>query len=809
MMVRSALSELRAHPGRFAAVLLAIVMGVGFAVGTLVATASLATAQGHSVAAEVSRLDVVVTSRDGSLDTRAISAISKVTGVRAVEPALSNFATFRGPVSHGTLRLTNIPRSPEMRWYTLDSGRWPAADAELAVDAGTAKRNSWQLGSQVRIGDGAEARTVTVVAILLTGVSAAADSTDSGYGVSAVVARFGGGQVGRAGVLIRNGFTAGQVADAINAGVPGASAITAAQFTADAVRSVTGGTDVLTVILLAFVALAGLVAAMVVANTFTILITARQRQIALLRCVGATGAQVRRSALVEALAVAVLGSAIGVGVGIGAGRIACALAGINGSDFTVGTLGVVVAALVGVVVAVIAALAPTARAMRIPPIAALRPVDTADRLRTVGRVRVVVGGLFFMGGGVILGGAVHLKNLGIAVVGGALTAVGVLLLLRLVLPPILTLVGRGAELFGVPGRLAVANTLRNPGRAAATCTALVVGVGAVVTILVASSSAQAGLDRALSISNPLDFQLSTDKGALPGNVAGQLAKIDGVGNAQPVLGTTVDVDAVSYHLFGPTQEQLHEVLRAGELHAGEVGMAAHVARDLGVRAGDPITLRRGSSAVVLKVASRGFTADGSLVVLRADLEKLDGTAGVQAIWIKFAAGAAPDDVIALVNPVVAPLPGVDLSGSGVQRAAQAEILGTLIKVALALLAVTVVIALVGIGNTLGLSVIERTRESALLRALGLRRRQLRYMLAIESGLLALVGTVVGSFFGVLFGWAAVGAAFGQANQPVTLTVPAGQLGMVLGGAVLAGVLASVVPARRAARATPTQALVEV
>ncbi len=162
-----------------------------------------------------------------------------------------------------------------------------------------------------------------------------------------------------------------------------------------------------------------------------------------------------------------------------------------------------------------------------------------------------------------------------------------------------------------------------------------------------------------------------------------------------------------------------------------------------------------------------------------------------------------------MNKAVAPFTGVDVSGSGAERAATADVLNTLITVALALLAVAIVIAVVGIGNTLGLSVVERTQESALLRALGLQRAQLRFMLAIEAALLALVAAAVGTFFGIFFGWAAVAATFGQAGRSAVLSVPTGQLLLVCAAAILAGVLASVLPGRSAARTTPVQALVEV
>lgn len=805
-MVRSALAELRAHPARFAAVCLAIVLGVGFAAGTLVYTSSFNNALHRAVAADVSRVDVVLTSEQGPVD---LAAVAKVPGVHHVEPVLRSFGDFAGPAGRGFLELVNIPADPAQRWYSLAAGRWPQSGYELAVDRGTATRNSWTLGSRISLGTGPTARQIDIVAILNTGISPLADTSDSGYGTLALLRTLPPSGMQTAYLTVAGGFTADQVAASIRSAL-GASvtATTAAAVASAAVQQLGGGTDVLTVILLAFVALAGLVAAIVVANTFTILITQRQRQIALLRCIGATGAQVRRSALAEAALVAVVGSVLGVAAGIGIGRIACAVAGIDGGDVRLDPIPLGLAGAVGIIVTLIAALAPTGRASRIPPMAALRPVESVERSASVGRVRIALGALFALGGGAVLGAGVYLGELMIAVAGGAATAIGVLLLLRVVLPAVLRQVSGLGGLFGAPGRLAVANTLRNPVRAAATCTALVVGVGAIVTLLVASSSAQAGADRAVGARNPLDLQVTAAAGPLPGSLLPTVSGIAGVEAAVAVPGTQVTLNGDDYTLFGPSDEQLRRVRNGGDLAPGQVALPGDLVSQLGLHSGDSITLGRGTSSISLTVASRPVTDDGSVVVLYSDLRRLDPKPVVMAVWAKFVADAAPNDVMAKVNPAVAPFAGVRVSGAGVERAATADVLGSIIKVALALLAVTVVIAVVGIGNTLGLSVVERTRESALLRALGLRRRQLRSMLAVEAMLLALVAAVVGSVFGVIFGWAAVGAAFGQARQSVVLSVPFGQLAAVFAGALLAGVLASVLPGRRAAKATPTQALME-
>jgi len=809
MMFRSAVAELRANPGRFGAVFLAIVLGVAFAAGTLVFTASVNAALGRSVAADVSKVDVVVS---GSAAPLNISRIGTVPGVRHVEPALETNSDFAGPGGHGYLQLRNVPTDPAMRWYSLASGRWPANASEIAVDSGTATRRSWQVGSKITLGTSPKQSQATVVAVLDTSTSPLADSGDAGYGTLDLVRSVPGSVLDTAQVLTAPGFSDEQVAANLQSAFgPSVTVATAADVTRLAIQNLGGDTDVLTLILLAFVVLAGLVAAMVVANTFTILITQRRRSIALIRCIGATGGQVRRSALSEASLVAVAGSVAGVVVGIGVGRIACAFAGVLGSDFRVDPVSMPAVVLAGVVVTVISALAPTARAMRIPPMAALRPVDPDQRQRSVGRVRIAFGSVLLLGGGAVLGGGVYLKNLLVTMGGGAVTAVGVLLLLRVVLPRILNTLSGLGSMFGTTGKLAVANTVRNPGRAAATCTALVVGVGAIVTLLVAAASAQAGADRSVGARNPLDLQVTAtgSPSILPVQLQNTLGSLEGVQAAIAVPATQVQFKGNTYTVYGPQIDQLAAVRNGGELAAGQIAVPGYLFEQYRLEAGDRVEVTRAGVTLTLSLAATPLTDDNSMVVPAPDLQRLDPAPPVRAVWAKFDAGAAPNDVMAKVNRAVAPFPGVEVSGAGPQRAATADVLGTLIKIALALLAVAVVIAIVGIGNTLGLSVVERTRESALLRALGLRRGQLRSMLALEAALLALVAAVVGSFFGVIFGFAAVGAAFGQAGEPAIFTLPYGQLTLVCAGAVLAGVLASALPGRRAAKATPVQALVEV
>ncbi len=814
MTTPTALAELRARPGRFAAVLLAIAIGVGFAAGTLVLTDSYTQALGRAVAADVSRIDVVVTADGGDLDLDTVAA---VTGVRTVERAETGSVYSSGVASRGYLQVSNIPVDPAARWYTLRAGHWPTGATEMAVDQDTAQRNNWTAGSVVLlapVGSVTATTRVTVTAIVDTSVSPLASTDDAGYGSLELLDSLGVGPADTANVTVAPGYSAEQVAASLDRELAGsATARTSAEITRQRIAGIAGDVSLLDLVLTAFLALAALVAMMVVATTFTIVLTGRRRQIALLRCVGATTGQVRRMILVEATVLGLVGAAVGIAAGIAGGRAAGDLAGIAAADFRIDVLGLVGIGLAGAVVTVVAALAPIARATRIPPVTALRPVESDERLRRVGRVRLAVGAVLLVGGGALLAGGVMLVSLALAIAGGAVTAIGVVVSLRAVVPVLVRALGwmgvrsgrRGP--FGMAGRLAVANTLRHPGRAASSCAVLVIGVGAVIMLLVSCGSAQAGADRAAAESNPLDLALTVPGAAVPTGLLGSIGAIDGVRSAIQVSGTTVRIGGDDVVAFGPTVDQLDRVVDVDRLQPGQIALPSYLVSELSLSAGDPVTVSRGTTSIRLAVARHALTDDGSVVVLAPDLHRLEAHPALGAVWAHFDASAEPNDVISRVNPVIAPMTAVTLSGSGVQRAATAETLDTLIRVALGLLAFTVLIALIGIGNTLSLSVAERARESALLRALGLRRGQLRSMLAWEATLVAVVAAGVGTAFGVLFGWAAVSATFGSAGRTVVFQVPWDQVALAIGGTLAAGVLASVLPGRRAARTTPVQALV--
>jgi putative ABC transport system permease protein len=603
-------------------------------------------------------------------------------------------------------------------------------------------------------------------------------------------------------------------------------------------RSISGDeTGPITVVVLSFAAVALLVAGLVIANTFQVLVAQRTRTLALLRCVGAVRSQVRRSVLLEAT---LLGSTASlVGLLLGTGLVQAALWVMQSADlpFPVPsavhlTLAAVLAPLlVGTLVTVLAALSPARAATRVSPIAALRPADAPEGLQRAGRARLVIGLLLGLGGLAMLAGGVWLAvekeamlGVGVAILGGAASFVGLLVTAVLWMPRIVAGIGGLVGRFGMPARLAAANTGRNPARTAATSTALLIGVTLVAMMSTGAVTARATLDGELDTRFPVDLEVSTgtDFAAdgtastrpLPAGTVDRLADIDGVvavapvATAQVLLGGDLDteapVDAVRpSDIAGLMRDRdISQAIEDGSIVIGET-----MAASLGVSDGDriPVTLAGVDDSPTVTLTAAVAPLSGWVpIVTDTALTEL-GTAGTTGTaWVRVADVNGSGAVVQEIQDVTADQ-GLSIMGAAVERSIYQRAIDTVLAVVIGLLAVAVVIALVGVTNTLSLSVIERRRESATLRALGLTRRRLRASMAVEGVLIAGTGAVVGVLLGMVYGWAGSAAVLGQLGT-VELRVPWADLGLVLLVAVVAGVVASVLPGRSAARTPPVAAL---
>jgi putative ABC transport system permease protein len=551
----------------------------------------------------------------------------------------------------------------------------------------------------------------------------------------------------------------------------------------------------------------------VIANTFSILFAQRVRDFALLRCVGATRRQVLRSVRIEALVLGIVSSVAGLlaGTGIGLGLVALVRAVAPSARVGHADLSIrwyVAGLLVGVLVTVTAAWLPTRRVVRVSPLAALGPRATVDVQRSEGRKRVVAGALLGLLGAVLLVLAVSLGEGIPMVLGGASVFTGVLMLGPVLVPAVMRLIGAPLRRLGPSGRLAVGNAARDPRRTAATTASLLVGVTITTAVLTGLASARSSVESEMDRTHPLDVALtvSTDE-PLPAGLLDDARAASGVDDAEAVLGARGTVAGVGpMTVLAPTSAQAAAAsYDSSELVAprpGVILLPSSVARRLEDKR---VVLTVQGVELTLKVRSGEGWGNAAAIVAPATLRRLTADPATAAVWVKAAPDADAEDLLGDLSALVSGVGGEVEDGLS-KRAYVDQQLDVLTASVLGLLGIAVVVALIGIANTLGLSVLERVREHALLRALGLTRRQLRATLALEAVLCTAVAAVMGTVLGVLFAWVGVQALVRQVVDETPFVLPVGQLGLVVLGAGLAGLLAAVLPARRAARVSPAAGL---
>ncbi len=594
---------------------------------------------------------------------------------------------------------------------------------------------------------------------------------------------------------------------------PDASVEDADAWVAARQAEITRGVDVLSVMALMFVAIALFVGVMVIANTFAILFAQRQRDFALLRCVGVTRRQLRRAVRLEALVLGLVASAAGVVAGavVGAGLVALVRRWF--SDMGPASLDPLWTGggfAVGVVVTLLAAWLPTRAATRVAPLAALRPDTGVDVRSAAGRVRLALATLCLVGGTGLLAVAVATTTLPVMLAGGTVTFLGVLLLGPVLVPRLIRVVGRLAG-DGPVRRLATGNAVRNPRRTATTAASLLVGVTLTTAVLTGLASSRAGLDGELDRDYPLDATVTAVDQPLAADLAARAEALPDVASVDALDGTTATIGGVEVPIVG-TAGRVGTVRGPDDLSPrdGVLLLPYDVIDELPRRLGDRVW---DDHEVVVTVAGRERTLDvqpangwgRAGVVSATTLAALAPETQVTALWVRAADGADAEDLRGDLA-ALAGASGAGLDGGYSQRAWVVLQVDVLTGAVVGLLAIAIVIALVGIANTLGLSVLERGRENALLRAMGLTRRQLRRAMATEGLLLSAVATAMGVALGLVFAWVGVQVLIAGVVDDAALTVPVLQVGGVALVAALAGLAACVLPARKAARVAPAAGL---
>ncbi len=532
-------------------------LGVAFVATALMVLSSAQAAMAQAAGAQYARADLVVTNAAGPITPAVVDRLARLDGVAGAAGLVDSAVRVTYPDSSRPTfaSVSGLPADPSFRWHQVDTGRLPSGPSQVAIPRDLARDRGLKVGSVLRIhSEKGPARAVRVVGVVSGG--SLLDSSSLVADDRAIAAWSGSVSYGEVLVRTTPGADQAAVTERLRQDVRGATVQTAAQRTDDRVASFTNGVDVLGGFLLGFAGIAVFVATLVVANTFTILLAQRTRELALLRCVGALRRQIFGSVVVESLLLGLVASVAGIAVGAGLAGLAVVLLGRSPLGIPTGGLavtpaGIVVPLVVGLVTTVLAALAPARRATRVSPLAALRPELAAGARSRAGIIRTVLAVLCVLAGAAALFGAMTLTSflmaLAIGIGGGLLSFVGILLGAPLLVPALVRLLGSlTGRLGGPPARLAVGNAVRNPRRTAATAAALLVGVTLIAMMSVGAASVQKSFHASLDSRYPLDLSVDVSTGALPDALVKGVPRVEGVSRTATLAGAQVRLAAAGH-----------------------------------------------------------------------------------------------------------------------------------------------------------------------------------------------------------------------------------------------------------------------
>ncbi|MGH9080179.1 MAG: ABC transporter permease [Acidimicrobiales bacterium] len=834
-MWKVTLKGLLAHKLRLALTGLAIVLGVTFISGTLVLTDTLHntfdTLFGHiypNVDFEVRAKAAFNNNAPGGgtgrnpIPSSIINSVRDVPGVAYAQGTVGGYAQFVAPdgkaISTGgapNLGLSFDP-NPKLSSLQLAQGRPPTAPNQVLMDKGTAQKYHFAVGDRVRILLMGPPETFTISGLVkfgtannLAGATIAAFDLPTAQGLFNLV-----GQYNAIDLLTQPGADKATVQHSIARVLPpGLEVVTGQTVANEQANNVNQALGFFSTALLVFAFISLFVGGFTIFNTFSILVGQRTRELALLRIVGASRRQVFRSVLLEAGILGLVASLVGLGLGVLAALGLVALLKGFGITLPSGPLvfqsrTVIAALVVGVGVTMVSAISPARRAVRIAPVAAITD-HQSDATESSGR-RLVVGSIFAVVGAALL--AVGLTEPAIQLVGVGAVAVfiGIGMLAPVVARPMANALGRPlAGLLGISGRLGRENSMRSPRRTAQTSSALMVGLALVSTIAVfgasLSRSATSSVDNAISADYIITNSGNGGQGGFSNSVAAAASRVPGVTAVSTVYNDEFEVQNSVTSLTAVSADRLSQTVKlrmesgtgAPALAAGQLLIDTTTANTKHLLVGSTVPVKfaqTGSSTMRVGGIFKPNALLGSYLV--GDSFFLSHFNNPLPIAVLLRTSSGPT-ITSAVNTGLSAYPNLKIQTRAEFQKSQEAQINQLLGLIYALLALAVIIALIGIVNTLMLSVFERTHEIGLLRAVGMRRRQVRAMIRSESVIIAVFGAIIGIVVG-----AALGTAFAASlkQQGITdIVIPVVSLVVFLVLAGLLGLGAAAWPARRAAK----------
>ncbi|MGP0031913.1 MAG: ABC transporter permease [Acidimicrobiales bacterium] len=840
------------HRMRLVLVCLSISVGVAFLAGTFILTdtdsaaiaATSAEAYAHvAVAVQGFRSSSGQTGLAGFKPVPAgvLSTVRDVAGVARAQGEVDGYAqlvaddgTLIGG-SSSAVRGISVGPVARLRPFVLKSGRFPTTSGQVVVDAHTFATQGWRLGQQVRVVTDRPTQRFTVVGTISSRRSSdVLGSTLVGFTVPTAQRLLG--TPGAYSVVlaasapgVSDPALVARVAAAVE---PGYYVVTGDTFRALVTAIGDADAPKFSTVLDVVLGIALFVGALVIFNIISIAVSQRRRELALVRCLGASRVQVYRSVLVEAAVLGLAASVVGLGLGIAAAALLQRVVSNGAAQTTAAPLvislgTVLISLVVGTVVTGAASVLPAVAASRIPPVSALRQDaigevdDASSRWRTSG-LALAAAGLVLVGVGLFVDQGDRVE-LGLVGLGMALGLTGLARLSPLIIPPLVTVLGWPLRHpAGLPGHLGRQNAIRNPRRTAVTAAALIIGVALVSLLAIIETSQSASSNTVLSQALTADFEVLhagappfTDgpTGSLPLSPA-VLARL----RAQPELvvspfsyvrfllngagnfGAAVDPRTIGdMYSFGAVKGNMAGIGRGGVAVSAQqaagghlhVGQEVNVAFLSQVPAGESTTMR------VVAIYPRGDIALSGYVFSTATAYGIDPSLDLNAVLVKAGPGVTHDEAERAVRRATAGFSDVSVQDLAQVQAGQNHNDASELNLISALLVLAIAVALLGIINTMALSVVERTRELALLRAVGMSRAQMRSMVRFEAALIGMVGALLGVVLGLFLGWVFQRALISQGITQ--LVVPWARLVIYVLAGAATGFIAGTIPARRAAR----------
>ncbi|QES48596.1 ABC transporter [Streptomyces venezuelae] len=838
-MFRTALRNVLAHKARLLMTVLAVTLGVAFVSGTLVFTDTLSKALSGQSAKSFDGVAVSVTSHgsttneDGvkegepGISQKTLDRVKGLPGVDAVSGRVSGFAGVgdengkligSGWANRGS-NYAPVKDGKDPR-YGFTDGTGPAAAGQIALDKETAKQGSYKVGDKVRVATNGPVKEYTLAGVFTT------DDGQVNAGGSLVLFDTSVAQQ----LYLQPGFYQellvgakdGTTADTLLAEIKpllakNTTAKTGAALAAEQAKSIEREMAGMSTALLIFAGISLFVGIFLIYNTFTMLVAQRTKELALLRAVGAKRGQVIRSVLAEAGVVGIISATIGlisgIGLAIGIRALMDSLgAKVPAGDLIIAPGTVIVALVIGVVVTTLAALVPAWRTGRIPPVAAMGSAHLPATAKSL-VLRNVFGILLgLLGTGIVfLGVSMGSDGKETVAAGGFFLMLGLIVLLPLLSRPVIAAIRPLLErVFGVPGKLAAQNAVRNPRRTAVTAASLAIGLTLVTAMSVMGITMGKAVDRMSTDKLKADYKvtMSGGMGGLDKSVAETLAKAPGIKAVSPQTAGYLKIGGEFRSASGVNPAAIGDLLNVevvsgqlGSLAKGEVAVADTTAKKSGLSVGSVLQVQYDDGTKAqLKVGAVYKELDSLLSPYVLDNKILAAHSEDQYIpevYVNTVGGESKAGEKAVID-ALGNNPAISVATQQDMRNEMGGMVNLALNIMYGLLGMALIISVLGVVNTLAMSVFERTQEIGMLRAIGLDRARVKNMIRLESVVISLFGAVLGVVVGVFLAWAG-GTTFSKSVPGYELVLPWDRIGLFLLLAALVGVLAAMWPARSAAR----------